>query len=48
MNNKLLEHCKKEIEDLLIKGQIRKGKSPWTCLLFMLINRQNWKEEFLD
>ena len=28
MNNELLEHRKKEIEDLLIKGLIRKGKSP--------------------
>ena len=28
MNNELLEHCKKEIEDLLIKGLIRKSKSP--------------------
>ena len=28
MNNELLEHCKKEIEDLLNKGLIRKIKSP--------------------
>ena len=28
MNNELLEHYKKEIEDLLIKGLIRKSKSP--------------------
>ena len=28
MNNELLEHRKKEIEDLLIKGLIKKGKSP--------------------
>ena len=29
MTNELLEHCKKEIEDLLNKGLIRKSKSPW-------------------
>ena len=34
MNNKLLEHCKKEIEDLLNKGLIRKSKSPWSCATF--------------
>ena len=28
MNNELLEHRTKEIEDLLIKGLIRKSKSP--------------------
>ena len=28
MNNELLEHCKKEIEDLLNKGLIKKSKSP--------------------
>ena len=28
MNNELLEHRTKEIEDLLIKGLIRKNKSP--------------------
>ena len=28
MNNELLKHYKKEIENLLIKGLIRKGKSP--------------------
>ena len=39
MNNELLEHCKKEIEDLLIKGLIRKSKSPWSCAAFY-INKQ--------
>ena len=34
MNNELLEHCKKEIEDLLTKGLIRKSKSPWSCAAF--------------
>ena len=35
MNNELLEHCKKEIEDLLTKGLIRKSKSPWSCATFL-------------
>ena len=48
MNNELLEHCKKEIEDLLTKGLIRKSKSPWSCAIFVLINRQNCNEEFQD
>ena len=39
MNNKLLEHCKKEIEDLLIKTLIRKSKSPWSCASFY-VNKQ--------
>ena len=39
MNNKLLEHCKKEIEDLLIKGLIRKSKSPWSCIAFYVNKR---------
>ena len=39
MNNELLEHCKKEIEDLLNKGLIRKGKSPWSCAAFY-VNKQ--------
>ena len=34
MNNDLLENCKKEIEDLLIKGLIKKSKSPWSCVAF--------------
>ena len=34
MNNELLEHCKKEIEDLLTKGLIWKSKSPWSCAAF--------------
>ena len=34
MNNELLEHYKKEIEDLLIKGLIRKSKSPWSSAAF--------------
>ena len=39
MNNELLEHCKKEIEDLLIKGLIKKSKSPWSYATFY-INKQ--------
>ena len=34
MSNELLEHCKKEIGDLLTKGLIRKSKSPWSCAAF--------------
>ena len=39
MNNELLDHCKKEIEDLLNKGLIRKSKSPWSCAAFY-VNKQ--------
>ena len=39
MNNELLEHFKKEIEDILIKGLIRKSKSPWSCAAFY-VNKQ--------
>ena len=39
MNNELLEHCKKEIENLLNKGLIRKSKSPWSCAAFY-VNKQ--------
>ena len=39
MNNELLEHRKKEIEDLLIKGLIRKGKSPQSYAGFY-VNKQ--------
>ena len=48
MNNDLLENCKKEIEDLLIKGLIRKASLLGIVLLFMLINRKNWSKEFQD
>ena len=34
MNFELLEHCKKEINDLLAKGLIRKSQSPWSCSAF--------------
>ncbi|KAK0571502.1 hypothetical protein LWI29_017199 [Acer saccharum] len=34
MSSSLLEHCKKEIADLLQKGLIRPSKSPWSCLAF--------------
>ena len=39
MNNELLEHCKKEFKDLLIKCLIRKSKSPWSCVAFY-VNKQ--------
>ena len=39
MNNDLLENCKKEIEDLLIKDLIRKNNSPWSCVAFY-VNKQ--------
>ena len=39
LNNELLEHCKKEIEDLLNKGLVRKIKSPWSCVAFY-VNKQ--------
>ena len=39
VNNELLEHGKKEIEDLLTKGLIRKSKSPWSCAAFY-VNKQ--------
>ena len=39
MNNELLDHCKKEIEDPLNKGLIRKSKSPWSCATFY-VNKQ--------
>jgi hypothetical protein len=34
MNQELLEYCKKEIQELLDKGLIRKSKSPWSCSAF--------------
>ena len=34
MTSKLLEYCKKEIQDLLQKGLIRPSKSPWSCHAF--------------
>ena len=39
MNNESLEHYKKEIENLLNKGLIRKSKSPWSCAAFY-VNKQ--------
>ena len=39
MNNELLEHCQKEIKDLLIKVLIRKSKSPWSYVAFY-VNKQ--------
>jgi hypothetical protein len=34
MNQELLEYCKKEIQELVDKGLIRKSKSPWSCSAF--------------
>ena len=48
MNNELLDHCKKEIEDLLNKGLIFNASLLKVVLLFMLINKQSWNEEFQD
>ena len=44
MNNELLEHCKKEIKNLLIKGLIRKSKSPWSYVAFY-VNKQSLNKE---
>ena len=34
MNQDLMEYCKKEIDDLLKKGIIRKSQSPWSYSAF--------------
>ena len=34
MSPKLLEYCKKEINDLLNKKLIRPSYSPWSCVAF--------------
>jgi hypothetical protein len=34
MSQEVTEFCRKEIEDLLHKGIIRKSKSPWSCSAF--------------
>ena len=39
MNEELLIYYKKEINDLLAKGLIRKSKSPWSCSAFY-VNKQ--------
>ncbi|XP_015949916.1 uncharacterized protein LOC107474791 [Arachis duranensis] len=39
MNEQLLQHCEKEIKDLLDKGLIRPSKSPWSCSAFY-VNKQ--------
>ena len=39
MNEELLQHCQKEIKDLLDKSLIRKSKSPWSCAAFY-VNKQ--------
>ena len=34
MNKELMKYCKKEIQELLDKGKIRKMKSTWICFSF--------------
>ena len=38
MNERHLEICRKEINDLLTKGLIRKSSSPWSCSAFYVEN----------
>ena len=38
MNERHLEFCRKEINDLLSKGLIRKSLSPWSCSAFYVEN----------
>ena len=38
MNFELLEHCKKEIQNLLDKKLIRPSKSTWSCATFYINN----------
>ena len=38
MNERHLEICRKEINDLLSKGLIRKSSSPWSCSAFYVEN----------
>jgi len=39
MSQEVTEFCRKEIEDLLHKGIIRKSKSPWLCSAFYVQKR---------
>uniref|UniRef100_M1DWJ3 Uncharacterized protein n=1 Tax=Solanum tuberosum TaxID=4113 RepID=M1DWJ3_SOLTU len=38
MNTKLVEFCKKEIDNLLQNGLIKPSKSPWSCTAFYVNN----------
>ena len=40
MNQELLQHCQKEINDLLSKGIISPSQSPWSCPAFY-VNKQS-------
>ncbi|GAV88678.1 hypothetical protein CFOL_v3_32100, partial [Cephalotus follicularis] len=40
MTYELMEHCKKEIQELLTKKLIRHSKSPWSCAAFYKIKRR--------
>ncbi|CAN4101881.1 unnamed protein product [Withania somnifera] len=44
MNTKLVEFCKKEIDNLLRKGLIKPSKSPWSCTTFYVNNAKFEKE----
>ena len=48
MNQELLEYCKKEIQELLNKGLIRKSKSLGVVLLFMFKRMLKLIEVLLD
>ena len=34
MNVELKQHCRLKIQDLELKGLIKKTKSPWSCVAF--------------
>ena len=38
MSQELVQHCRKEIQDLLDKKLIRPSKSPWSCSAFYVMN----------
>jgi hypothetical protein len=47
MNQELLEYCKKEIQDLLQKGLIRKSKSTWSYSAFYVQKNAELEKEAL-
>ena len=48
MNEQLLQHCQKEIKDLLDKGLIRPSKSPWSCSAFYVNKQAEIERGLLD
>ena len=46
MNQELLQHCQKEINDLLSKGIISPTQSPWSCPAFY-VNKQSEIERWV-